>query len=581
MFTTFAQVFDHFNSAPAAPVARAAHRAKPQQAARFIGSIDNCQAKFGFIQHEDFPTNVFFYVTELAPGLTMEHLAKGTLVDFSTTVRASDGQVIATDVTLHNAVRVAAPKDRYSDYVPKKPIVAVKPLYQQHVPVAATRLTGAVTNASGSHGFIRHEHYPSNVFFHKDGLAIGLLMSDLPEGSMVTFTVASNPKNGEPMAVDIGLPAGVAYASRAHRDRIIGAMAPPPPQPQPQPVARASYQPISYQPPSPPKAPLYAGYASANQRYSPPRPSHNAEYAFGGSGSYGGASAGAHQHYSHTHSHAYTKQPQQQEQPHRHISAAHAQPPRSRSHSPPSHVQAQAQAQSHAAHHVAGPSRVSGAWVVGAEVEADESRVLEFKHVDAKHGDPRAWMRDHLLPKLINGFLNRRPLARESRTALVLFGVTDAGRVVGMHADRQLRDVLIRDVDTIVRQQKAMNGSAGALTGADVVLEFSPAVRRDARTGALHDVPDLFVGELTVQSCFHRCPLYSFTDGGNEVSYERWSGSMRKLTLAEVGARVVAHATASSASASGSGSASAGAAEAEPGSAATAGASSSYHSGRR
>ncbi len=522
---------------PAAP-------AKPS--GRRVGAIDNCHVKFGFIQHDDFPGNVFFYVTALAPGLTMAHLAKGTLVDFSTTVRASDGQVMATNVALHNAV-AAAPKERPPRYYePGAAVAAAKPLHQQRA-AAGTRLTGAITNASASHGFIRHEHYPSNVFFHKDGLAVGLLMSDLPEGSMVAFTVGANPKNGEPMAVDIGLPAGVAYASRAHRDRVIGASAPPP---SPPPVVR-------YHPPSPPKAPLYvhepghaggaragggAGFAAANQRHSPPRASHAA-------GAHGDASTGAHQHHQHAHAPPPQKQHQQHQQPP--PQPLRAQPPRSRSHSPPS------------AHRVGGPSRVGDAWVIGAEVEADESRVLEFKSVDAKYGDSHAWMRDHLLPKLINGFLNRRPLARESATGLVLFGVTDAGRVKGMRADRALRDVLIRDVDTLVRNQTAMNGSAGALTGADVALEFSPVVRRDARTGAVHEMPDLWVGELTIRSCFARCPLYSFKEAGNEVSYERWSGSMRKLTLAEVGSRVVAHA------------------DAQSGSAAAGASSSSYCNGRR
>jgi cold shock CspA family protein len=529
MFTTFAQIFESFKSAPSAPAAHAAHRSLPVKppSGRFVGAIDNCQPKFGFIRHQDFPNNIFFYVTELAGGLTMAHLAKDTIVDFSTSVRASDGQVIATNIALHNAV-VAAPRARPPRFC--EPVAA-----PQRAPPATARLIGAIMNPSASHGFIRHENFPSNLFFHKDGLTIGLLMSDLPEGAMVAFSVGANPKNGDQMAVDIGLPAGVAYASRAHRDRIVGAHAAAATAPPPLSAVRAAYH-----PPSPPKAPLFnvlepghigSGFASTHQRHSPPRSSAAAE-------AYGVAAA----RQLHSHSHV----PHQQS-----LMIMGAQPSRSRSHSPPS-VQ-----------HVDGPSRVGGAWVVGAEVEADESRVLEFKSVDAAHGDVRSWMRDQLLPKLVNGFLNRRPLAREAATGIVLFGVTDTGRVVGMRADRQLRDAIQRDVDSIVRNQKAMNGSAGALTGADVMLDFAPVVRRDARTGVLAEVADLWVGQLSIQSCFDRCPLYSFIEGGHEVSYERWSGSMRKLTLAEIGSRVVAHAEA----------------QQVPG--ATAGASSSYYGERR
>ena len=127
-----------------------------------------------------------------------------------------------------------------------------------------------------------------------------------------------------------------------------------------------------------------------------------------------------------------------------------------------------------------------------------------------------------LLPQLINALLNRRRLAREPNAALVLLGIDTAGRVRGMQADKTLRDKILCIVDTIVRYQRAMNGVAGALSGDDVVLEFAPVVRPDAATGALVEIPDQCIGELRIESCATRCPIYSYIDANKaEISFER------------------------------------------------------------
>ena len=78
------------------------------------------------------------------------------------------------------------------------------------------------------------------------------------------------------------------------------------------------------------------------------------------------------------------------------------------------------------------------AWVLGAFLPVDESAQVEFKEINEEN--PRAWISQTLLPKLVNSFLNRRPLmetdaseigAKQSLLSVVLFGVSDAGQVIG------------------------------------------------------------------------------------------------------------------------------------------------------
>lgn len=157
----------------------------------------------------------------------------------------------------------------------------------------------------------------------------------------------------------------------------------------------------------------------------------------------------------------------------------------------------------------------------------------------------RSFVASEWLPKLINGFLNRQPLsesqseergAREGALiAVALFGIHDSGQVRGFVADRTLRDQINLEVDSLVKRQVPQNGPMGALRKTDVLVQFAPVVLR--RTNSPHTVPlpDMFVMELRVRSCYDRCPLYTFQSHGNTLAWERGHGSFSKLSLGMTG----------------------------------------------
>jgi cold shock CspA family protein len=372
--------------------------------------------------------------------------------------------------------------------------------------------------ATGNFGFIELADVAAhNVFFHRNGLAPGVVMADLTTDAMVSFAIAIHPQTGKSVAVNVQPQS--ASASKAPQDggRRTGRVVNP----------KSAFgfivhddfpDNIFFH-----KDGLASGVAMASLVegalvcFATTVNPANGQIMATGVQLAASSRPSSHQ-----------SSPQ--------FSAGN------HSCAPPPHVSAMLERPRSATPpwtHDSGSSKQDDAWVRGTVHSDDESRHLEFKGVDASKGDVCAWMRDQLLPKLVNGFVNRRPMVRESLEGLILFGVEDDGRVTGMRADRATRDAIHRDLDTIVRSQVPLFGSAGLLGADDVKLRFVRVVQRDVRSGEIESLPDMWVGELRVRSCFDRCPVYSYSDAsGAEVGFERWSGSMRRLHFADIGNRV-------------------------------------------
>lgn len=78
---------------------------------RILGSVVQLRAKYGFIEHPDFPNNVFFHAGSLLPPTRFEDIGVGSQVEF-TPFRNDEGQDRALDVLLARDANRASAVDK-------------------------------------------------------------------------------------------------------------------------------------------------------------------------------------------------------------------------------------------------------------------------------------------------------------------------------------------------------------------------------------------------------------------------------------------------------------------------------------